>query len=370
MRHLPRRSADHQGPPGGGEGRRAPRGPGSRRSRSRRRTLRTPPGGQSATDGIDQFVDRVDELAEPAVVELVEPQGEAGEIEVVVVRPLGREWPGGPDDPARHDVREPAVEIGQLPPVGCDGHPDHQEVADPPARAVVPVEGEECMGGGVDVVGEREERAVVCGDQTAGLDLVAEEPVPPLPVGAAGHVQHDHRSRLGLAGLEQGEQLEPLVERAEPAGQDHVPVGLLDEHELAGEEVAHLDQLGVLGDERVGPLFVREPDVDPDRLLAARALHPGGHDPRAGTGDHHPPGTGHGGCQVPCLPVRGVLGLGPGRAEDGHLLAGAVGTEHPECLGHLGQRGVGHLEIDHVGILADQRGNGCQHRPVEAPSGR
>jgi len=94
-------------------------------------------------------------------VDLVEPEGEAGKVEVVVVRPLGREGPRGPDDPGRHDVREPAVEIGQLPPVGCNGHPDDQEVPDPPARAVVPVEGEERMGGGLDVVGEREERTVV-----------------------------------------------------------------------------------------------------------------------------------------------------------------------------------------------------------------
>ena len=158
-------------------------------------------------------------------------------------------------------------------------------------------------------------------DQAPRLDLLGQEAAPAVPVGPAGDVEQDHGRRLGLARLEQGQQLEALVEGAEPAGQHDEAVRLLQEHELAGEEVAHLDQLGVLGDEPVGPLLVGEPDVHPDRLVAPGALHAGGHDARPGPGHHHPPGAGHGGGQRPGLPVGGVVGLGAGRAEDGDLLA-------------------------------------------------
>ena len=44
-----------------------------------------------------------------------------------------------------------------------------------------------------------------------------------------------------LAGLDEGQRLEQLVEGAEAAGQDHEPIGVLDEHHLAREEVAELD---------------------------------------------------------------------------------------------------------------------------------
>ena len=51
----------------------------------------------------------------------------------------------------------------------------------------------------------------------------------------------DDREVADLAGLDEGQRLEQLVERAEAAGQDHERVGVLHEHRLAGEEVAELD---------------------------------------------------------------------------------------------------------------------------------
>ena len=52
--------------------------------------------------------------------------------------------------------------------------------------------------------------------------------------------QHD-REVADLAGLDERERLEQLVERPEPAGQDDEAVGVLHEHRLAREEVAELD---------------------------------------------------------------------------------------------------------------------------------
>ena len=42
---------------------------------------------------------------------------------------------------------------------------------------------------------------------------------------------------------------------------------LFDQHQFAGEEVPHLDQLRVLGDEGVGPFLVGEPDVDAEGMV-------------------------------------------------------------------------------------------------------
>ena len=161
----------------------------------------------------------------------------------------------------------------------------------------------------------------------------------------AGRLDHDDRRRLGLARLQQGEELERLVLGAEAAGQDGVGVGLLDQHQLAGEEVAHLDQLGVLRDEGVGLVLVGEPDVDPEGVVPPRPLQPGRHDAGTGAGHHHPVGCGQLGGQVAGEEVDGVVGLRAGRPEHGDLADVAVGAEHPEGLGHLAQGGVGDLEV-------------------------
>ena len=49
-------------------------------------------------------------------------------------------------------------------------------------------------------------------------ELGLDELEPVLPVGAAGYVEQDDRRRLSLAGLDERESLERLVERAVAAG--------------------------------------------------------------------------------------------------------------------------------------------------------
>ena len=88
-----------------------------------------------------------------------------------------------------------------------------------------------------------------------------------------------------LAGLDQRQRLEQLVERPEAARQDHERVRVLHEHRLPGEEVVELDRHVDVG---VEVLLHRQLDVAADR-------HPAGlvgpsvgrlHDPRAAAGDH------------------------------------------------------------------------------------
>ena len=103
----------------------------------------------------------------------------------------------------------------------------------------------------------------------------------PVPVVLA--VQH-HREVLDLAGLDQRQRLEQLVERPEAAREDDEALGVLDEHDLAHEEVAELHaEVDVL----VQALLEGQLDVAADGD-AARLLRPavgGLHDARAAAGD-------------------------------------------------------------------------------------
>ena len=186
-----------------------------------------------------------------------------------------------------------------------------------------------------------------------------DEVAPGAPVRPAGHVEEHDRRRLRLAGLHQRQQLERLVERAEAAGQQHEAVRLLDELELAGEEVAEVDELRVaLGEELGRRRLERQPDAHAERVVGAGALEPGLHDPGAGAGDDHPVVGGHRGREPPGLVVERVVGLGAGRPEDRDLALAAVRREHVERVAHLLERGVGDLQVAAVGAVAREADGG------------
>src|SRR5271157_4949752 len=94
-----------------------------------------------------------------------------------------------------------------------------------------------------------------------------------------------------LAALDQGRGLEELVKGPKPAGQADEGAGVLDQHDLADEEVAELDHVVKVG---VRPLLVRQEDVAADAPAApllgptvSRFHHPGtasGHDSETGSG--------------------------------------------------------------------------------------
>ena len=110
--------------------------------------------------------------------------------------------------------------------------------------------------------------------------------VQPLPVARAE--EHDRELR-DLLRLHQGQRLEQLVERAEPARQADERLRVLDEHRLAHEEVP---EVHAEVDPRVEALLERQLDAEPDReptglrATAVDRLH------RAGstTGDRREPG--------------------------------------------------------------------------------
>ena len=130
---------------------------------------------------------------------------------------------------------------------------------------------------------------------------------------------------LDLARLDQRQRLEQLVERPEAARQDHERVGVLHEHDLAGEEVAELD---AEVDVRVEALLLRQLDVAADRQAAAllAAAVGGFHDPRAAAGDD----------RVAGLRPASARGRGPARSRVARL--DARGPEDADRRADLGQR--------------------------------
>ena len=74
--------------------------------------------------------------------------------------------------------------------------------------------------------------------------------------------QHD-RDRLDLAGLDQRQQLELFVERAEPAREHRHRARAQQEVHLAQREIVELEAER-RGDVAVRGLFVRQHDVEPD----------------------------------------------------------------------------------------------------------
>jgi hypothetical protein len=87
------------------------------------------------------------------------------------------------------------------------------------------------------VVGHMEQVDVRLRDRAGGQLDVAHPGEEAVPVGVT---HEDDREVPDLAGLDEGERLEQLVERPEPAGHDHERVRVLHEHRLAGEEVVEL----------------------------------------------------------------------------------------------------------------------------------
>ena len=109
--------------------------------------------------------------------------------------------------------------------------------------------------------------------------------LPVVPPGASSNTT-GIMSRLPVC--KQREHFERFVERAEAAGQADDGVALLHEHQLAREEVLHVHELGVAGDDRVGRLLEGEHDVQAHRVLAARAAMARFHDAAGGAGDDQP----------------------------------------------------------------------------------
>jgi hypothetical protein len=165
----------------------------------------------------------------------------------------------------------------------------------------------------VDVVGELELVDVALLDRAPLERGVAQPAEQPGPVRRAE--EHD-RERRDLPRLREGERLEELVQRAEATGQHDEALAVLDEHRLAGEEVAEVDpDVGPLVEPRLEGQLDAQPDADAAGL--AGALVGGLHRARAAAGDHREPGLDQSPADRLRLVVRLVAGVGARRPEHG-----------------------------------------------------
>src|SRR3954451_23749465 len=145
-----------------------------------------------------------------------------------------------------------------------------------------------CLSGGayaldhlVEVIADDEQVEVLRGDHALAEGALAQPVDQPVPV---GRVDQADRELVDLAGLDQRQRLEELVERAEAAGQDDERVRVADEHDLAREVVVELARVG---DVAGGVLLEGQLDVQADRARAglARAAVGGLHRAGPAAGD-------------------------------------------------------------------------------------
>ena len=113
------------------------------------------------------------------------------------------------------------------------------------------------------VVGEAEQRQVLAVDHAVPDERLEVDDL--VPVRRA--VEQDRNAPLDLLGLHQRQDLHQLVERAEAAGKHDQRAREMREPQLAHEEVVELERQA-RRDVGVGPLLVRQADVEADRLAA------------------------------------------------------------------------------------------------------
>ncbi len=90
----------------------------------------------------------------------VEAEGDAVEIEMVVLAALDPVRIDAPDRPVGGEVGETGVEVGELGVGRAVVHPEHEVVADDPDAVVVGVEAGDLLDGGVTGVGDVVQRPI------------------------------------------------------------------------------------------------------------------------------------------------------------------------------------------------------------------
>src|SRR5207253_11170672 len=143
---------------------------------------------------------------------------------------------------------------------------NHELATDASGGVVDAVEARDLLDRLVHGVHDAVEGHVVAVDQLP-LHKRPDPAVPDAPVGLwPGLDERDGDDRL-LARLCEREELEALVHCAKAAREERDRARLLQEEELAREEVLERDELRVGGDPGVRLLLERQPDVEPEALL-------------------------------------------------------------------------------------------------------
>src|SRR5262245_14806780 len=185
-------------------------------------------------------------------------------------------------------------------------------------------------------------------------ELLANKFLPLAPVGSSRFVDANDGHQIAFAGLNEGQCLEAFVERAEPAGKEHDRMHFFDEQELARKEVLEVDELLVLGNDRIGVLLEGEHDVQSERHLAAGAGVPGLHDASAAAGDDHPAAGRHLAVEFLAHFVDSPIRRGPRRTKHRYFSDEAKGLEDLEGVPQLLERPKNDFQVAARGLIGDQ----------------
>ena len=141
---------------------------------------------------------------------------------------------------------------------------------------------------------------------------------------------------------------------AEPTGEEHDGIGLLDEEQLAREEVPEIDQLLVSVDDGVRELLVRQPNVDPEAAIATGPALACLHDARTCAGNDHEPAIGDAPRELLGESEDAVARTRAGRAERADFPYALVRGEELERVPHLFQRARYEFQVADGRAVAQQ----------------
>ena len=215
------------------------------------------------------------------------------------------------------------------------------------------------------ILGDIEQLHILRGDKAGLQQLLLDEVNPAVPEGFSRRVHEHHGENGALAGLDEGDSLEYFIHGAEAAGERDQGIALLQEVELAGEEVVEIHHLVAAGHDGVRVLLERQGDIQAEGVSLRGALVAGLHEPRPATGDDHVALAGHQVTEAARLDIAGVSLLDAGRAETRNLAAVLVGLEHLVSLEHFINRAVHDFQrmlAQRTGRRVHDRGKHLQHR--------
>ena len=279
-----------------------------------------------------QAVEDIEQLVEAADAAAVEVEVQAGAQQAVVVDGVA-----GLDHALIHQIVE--LEIQGLELLALEGGVEQQldAIVAEPRRVKQPVEVADAGHRLLGRVGFAQQVAVFWGDHAAGGQPFVEIPLPAAPEAVVFGGEQHQGDRWGAAGLNQGERFEQLIEGAEAPRQYHQGIALPQEEQLAGEEIAKVQQPAIAAAHKaIGVLLERQIDVEADAGFAAGTAVGGLHDAAAGSGHHLEAGFNSTAGQLLGQAVAGVAGDGAGRAEDGDLAGVAMGVKHLQRFADIG----------------------------------
>ena len=118
-------------------------------------------------------------------------------------------------------------------------------------------------------VAELEEGEIFVRDVAEVEHVIPNELHPGFPIPAVRLIEQDHRNDARLASLDERQHLKTFIHRAEAPGKESERECLLHQVQFAGEEVIEVYELAVAIDNRVSPLFEREPNVEAEAIFPA-----------------------------------------------------------------------------------------------------